>query len=87
MSTSRPWFLYVLECRGGSLYTGVALDVARRFSEHQRGRGARYTRSHPPERVLLTIEFPDKSAALKAEHAFKALPVNAKRALVARHGS
>jgi len=86
LSTPRPWFLYVLECRGGSLYTGVALDVARRFAEHQRGRGARYTRSHPPERVLLTIEFPDKSAALKAEHAFKALPVREKRALLARHG-
>lgn len=82
----RPWFLYVIACRGGSLYTGVSTDVERRYAEHCAGRGARYTRSHPPERLLLVVEFPGRSEALSAEAAFKRLPAPAKRAFVAAHG-
>ena len=42
------WYVYLIECRDGSVYTGIATDVARRFSEHAAGKGARYTRAHPP---------------------------------------
>lgn len=83
---SQPWFLYVLACQGGSLYTGVSNDVARRLAAHQAGKGARYTRLHPPQRLVLCIAYPDKSAALKAEYAFKALSAVQKRAFVARYG-
>ncbi|GAA5786365.1 GIY-YIG nuclease family protein [Chitiniphilus shinanonensis] len=73
------WFLYVIECRDGSLYTGVATDVARRWAEHASGRGARYTRAHPPLRLLAVAAHPDRSSAQKAEAALKRLKPLAKR--------
>jgi putative endonuclease len=79
--------LYVLECQGGSLYTGISTDVERRLSAHKAGKGARYTRLHPPQNLLLTIEFPDQSSALQAEYAFKQLKPAAKRAFCAEHGT
>ncbi|KUM00404.1 GIY-YIG nuclease family protein [Chromobacterium subtsugae] len=82
----RPWFLYVLRCAGGALYTGVSTDVARRYRQHQAGKGARYTRLHPPSAIALVIEYPDRSTALKAEYAFKQLSAAAKRDFLARHG-
>ena len=76
---AQPWFLYVIECRNGALYTGISNDVTRRYSAHCRGRGARYTRMYPPERLLAVIEFPDKAEASKAEFAFKQLSAEQKR--------
>ncbi len=78
------WFVYLLECQDGSLYTGVALDVDKRYAEHAAGKGARYTRSHPPKRLLARFEHPDRSSALKAEYAIKQLSAAAKRELIAR---
>jgi peroxiredoxin Q/BCP len=77
----KPWFVYLLECRDGSLYTGVAVDVAKRFASHRAGKGARYTRSHPPRRLHAVIACADRSQALRREHAIKRLPVAAKQAL------
>ncbi len=75
------WFVYVIECRDGSLYTGIAVDVEKRFAKHAAGKGGRYTRSHPPLRVLASFPCADRSVALKAEHAIKKLSPAAKRAL------
>lgn len=75
------WFVYVLECRDGSLYTGIAIDVAKRYASHVAGRGARYTRSHPPLRVLGAFPHLDRSSALKGEAAMRRLSPAAKRAL------
>lgn len=77
------WQLYVLECRDGALYTGISNDVARRYAAHCAGKGARYTRLNPPQRIALIHAFADKSQALKAEYAFKRLSAAAKRQLVA----
>jgi putative endonuclease len=63
----KPWFLYVIECADGSLYTGVAVDVHLRYAAHMTGGGARYTRSHPPRRLLVGVQYADRSAALKAD--------------------
>lgn len=79
-----PWFVYLIECADGSLYTGVAVDVDRRYAEHAAGKGARYTRSHPPRRLLARFEHPDRSSALKAEYAIKQLSPTDKRALAAQ---
>lgn len=76
-----PWFVYLIECRDGSVYTGVAVDVARRYAEHAAGKGARYTRAHPPLRLLASFPHPDRSSAQKAEHAIKRLSAPEKRAL------
>ena len=75
------WFLYLLECRDGSVYTGIATDVERRFADHAAGRGARYTRSFPPLRVLARFAFADRSAASRAEWRVKRLDAAAKRRL------
>ena len=45
------YYVYMLRCRGGSLYTGMTNDVARRMAMHCSGRGAKYTRAHPPGRI------------------------------------
>ena len=78
----RGWFLYVIECTDGSLYTGIATDPEARFRAHAAGKGARYTRSHPPLRLVLTEPHPDRSSASKAEYAFKQLPAARKRSLI-----
>lgn len=77
------YFVYMLECADGSLYTGIATDVERRFAEHVSGKGARYTRAHKPVRVAYTEECSDRSSAGKREAAIKKLSPSAKRALVA----
>jgi putative endonuclease len=74
------WFVYVIECRDGSLYTGTTVDVARRYAQHVAGKGAKYTRSRPPVRLLASMAFDDRSSALKAEYALKQLAVAEKRA-------
>lgn len=81
------WFVYLLECRDGSIYAGITTDVATRFAVHVSGKGARYTRSHPPVRVLGCFEYPDRSAALKAEHAIRQLSPQGKRALCAEQAA
>ena len=81
------WYVYLIECRDGSVYTGIATDVARRYAEHAAGKGARYTRAHPPLRLLAQFEHPDRSAASRAEHAIKQLSATRKRALCADHAN
>jgi putative endonuclease len=77
------WFVYLLECRGGRIYTGVATDVDRRIAEHRAGKGARFTRAHPPERELARFSCSDRPEALRREAAIKRLPAAKKRALAA----
>ncbi len=78
------WFLYLIECRDGSIYTGITVDVAARYAAHAAGRGARYTRSHPPLRLLAIVEYPDRSSAAKAEYQMKCLTAVEKREFVSR---
>lgn len=79
MSAVRPWFLYLIECADGSIYTGIAVDVAARYAAHCNGTGARYTRSHPPVRLLGYEAHADRSAASKAEYRIKRLSPAEKR--------
>jgi putative endonuclease len=67
------WWLYLLACRDGRTYVGIATDVAARFAVHCSGKGAKFTRSNPPTRVLGARAFASKSDALKAEAALKKL--------------
>jgi putative endonuclease len=62
------------------------VDVAARYAAHLSGKGARYTRSHPPRRLLATIEYADRSAASKAEYRIKRLSPRDKRDLGRRNG-
>lgn len=75
----KPWYLYLIECADGSIYTGITTDVAGRYATHARGLGARYTRSHPPRQLLGIEVHPDRSSASKAEYRIKRLTASAKR--------
>lgn len=75
------WYVYLIECRGGRIYTGIATDVERRYAQHLAGKGARFTRAWPPERLLARFEYPDRGSASRAEHAIKQLSAERKRAL------
>ncbi|NKJ48232.1 hypothetical protein CIC12_16090 [Burkholderia sp. SG-MS1] len=77
------WFVYLLECSDGSVYTGIAVDVQARFDKHMSGMGARYTRSRKPVRVLASFELADRSSASRAEYWVKRLSAVDKRALAA----
>ncbi len=75
------YFVYILQCKDKSLYTGIATDVLRRFDEHRSGRGARYTRAHPPKKIVHQEPFTTRSAALKREAEIKRWPRAKKLAL------
>lgn len=79
------WFLYLLECSGGSYYAGITTDVQARFQAHATGKGARYTRAHPPLRVLGFREYADRAAASRAEWQLKRQPHGRKLAWL-EHG-
>lgn len=68
------WFVYVLLCKDGSLYTGITDDVTRRFRDHVTGKGGRYTRSHRPVKIVHTESCQTKSKALKREAEIKRWP-------------
>lgn len=76
------WLLYIVECRDGSLYTGVTNDLARRLKQHNDGDASRYTRSRRP--VVLRYQEPcgDRSTALGRELAVKLLSRREKENLI-----
>jgi putative endonuclease len=71
--SASTWWLYLLACKDGRTYAGIALDLEARFRAHLSGRGSKFTRSNPPLRILGAQSFATKSEAMKAEHALKKL--------------
>jgi putative endonuclease len=67
------WYIYILECRDSSLYTGITTDVNRRLLEHNSGKGAKYTRSRRPVKIRAVFEAESRSAAAKEEYRIKKL--------------
>jgi putative endonuclease len=67
------WWLYVLECHSGVLYTGIAKDVNARFEAHRNGKGAKFTRLNRPVAILSKARLATKGKALRAEYALKQL--------------
>ena len=84
MASSKTWFVYLIECTDGSLYTGITVDLESRFQAHRQGKGARYTRAHPPLKILGAEAHSDRSSASKAEFRIKQLTPMQKRAHAAR---
>lgn len=70
---SSTYFVYMLLCADGSFYTGSTYNIGKRFAKHVSGKGASYTRSHKPVKVVYSEELPDKSSALKREAQLKKL--------------
>jgi predicted GIY-YIG superfamily endonuclease len=65
------WFLYILECNDGSLYTGVTKELANRLKRHNSGQGAKYTGSHRPVRLVYFEEFRTESEVRRRERELK----------------
>jgi putative endonuclease len=72
-ASAATWWVYILECRGGVLYTGIAKDVDARFDAHVKGTGAIFTRLNRPLRILSKAPMATKGEALRAEYALKQL--------------
>lgn len=79
------WYLYMVRCGDGSLYTGITTDVERRLREHRRGlpRGAAYLRGRLPLAIVFSWQLTDRSCASRAEHAVKRLTKARKEQLAA----
>ena len=78
------WYVYMLRCGDGTLYTGITDEVDRRLAAHRSGKGAKYTRGRGPLELVYTEEQPDKSAALRREVQIKKLRREQKEALIAK---
>jgi len=79
-------FVYILRCRDGSLYTGVAKDLERRLDQHRSGRASRYTRSRLPVELVWSVQVEGWGAALREEIRIKRLKRQDKEELVRRPG-
>jgi len=80
---SADWLMYVVECSDGSYYTGITTDMTRRLNEHNRTkRGAKYTRSRRPVRLIYFESHENRSEASRAEAAFKKLTRKKKEAYI-----
>jgi putative endonuclease len=76
---SRTWFVYLLECENGRLYTGITPDLAERFRKHATGKGAMFTRLNKPSRMIAAKPCADRSEASKLERTMKGLTPLQKR--------
>jgi putative endonuclease len=76
------WYLYMVRCRGGYLYTGIATDVERRLADHQANKGAKYLRGKGRLKLVFQQRIGKRSLALKIEMRVKRLPKHKKERLV-----
>jgi len=81
--TNTTYYVYIAECADGTYYTGYTTDIESRVRTHNEGKGAKYTRSRLPVRIVYSEALAFKSDALKREAAIKSLRRNAKAALIA----
>jgi len=83
VSVKETWYVYIVQCADDSLYTGVAKDVEMRVSQHNAGKGAKYTRARLPVRLVHRESVTDHGSALRREYEIKGMTRERKRQLVA----
>lgn len=76
------WYVYILQCNDGSLYTGITNDLQKRIDTHNDGSGSKYIRSRRPVKLVYKEEFSTKSEALKKEAKIKSFDKENKKALI-----
>ena len=79
------YYVYILKCRDGSLYTGITSNPENRFAEHNQGRGSKYVRSRLPAEPVYILACPSKSQALKTELFIKKLSRRKKVELIEKN--
>ena len=77
----RTWWVYLLECNNGRIYTGVSPDVEQRVEKHRFGKGALFTKINQPEKLIASKAFVSKGEAIKVEKQIKKMPAAGKRIL------
>ncbi len=82
VSTMPEWYLYMVRCRNGHLYTGITTEVERRLADHQASRGAKYLRGRGPLKLVLKKRIGEKGMALKIEKLIKKLSKKQKEQLI-----
>ena len=78
------WYLYILQCGDGTLYTGITTDVQRRLTAHRTGQGAKYTRGRGPLELVYQEECGDHTQALRRELEVKHLTRIEKEQLICK---
>jgi putative endonuclease len=68
-----PYYVYILVCKDGTFYTGYTRSVKTRLRLHKSGKGAKYLKTHPPDKVVYLEKFETRSQAMKRERAIKRL--------------
>jgi len=79
------WFVYIIKCVDGSLYTGSTNNLEKRFEKHKSGKGAKYTRSHKPKRIVFFKKYAKKIVALRKEREIKKLTRKQKIEFIKTH--
>ena len=84
----KPWFVYMLRCSNGCLYTGITTDVQKRLKVHNAGKGSAYVRAHRPAKLVAFTASKNRSAASRLECSVKSLNRAQKLALAEKwkHG-
>lgn len=77
------WFVYIIRCSDGTLYTGITNNLERRLAQHATQRGAKYFRGRQPEEIVYVENGHDRSSASRREAAIKKLERGAKMLLIA----
>lgn len=77
-------YCYIVECADGTYYTGWAIDPEKRVVVHNKGRGARYTRTRAPVKLVYVEELPDRTSAMKREIAIKKMGRRGKNKLIGK---
>lgn len=80
--SSDRFFVYIIQCNDGTLYTGYTKDVPRRVKQHNSGIASKYTRTRRPVKLVYAEEHSDASSALKREYAIKQLTKEQKTTLI-----
>jgi putative endonuclease len=83
-----PWHVYLVRCKDGALYTGIATDVSRRFEEHEQclEKGAKYLRGKGPLELVYSKAIGARGLALRVENKIKRLPKSRKEELIEQDG-
>lgn len=84
--SSTVWFVYIVRCSDSTLYTGIATDLERRIAVHNRGKGAKYTRSRRPVELVWFARARSRSTAQRREAAIKRLSAREKKELAEGRG-
>ena len=77
----KPWFVYMLRCSNGCLYTGITTDVQKRLKVHNSGKGSAYVRAHRPAKLVAFTAAENRSAASSLEYSVKSMNRTQKVAL------